>query len=54
MDIWKVKFDTEQIAEFQRCVLEEIGAESPVTQNRILERLKKVFAAKIGIAWTLE
>jgi transposase-like protein len=53
MDIWKVKFDTEQIADFQRSVVEEIGAESPALQERILKRLKTNLAAKFGVGWNL-
>lgn len=53
MDIWKVKFDAEQIADVQHTIIEEIGAESPECQRRIIERLHKKFEAKFGISWSL-
>lgn len=54
MDIWKVKFDTEQLAEVQQTILEEIGAESPECRIRIVERLRKTFEAKFGMPWGLK
>ena len=54
MDIWKTKFDVEQLADFQQGVIEEIGKESPALRQRIVERIKGRYAAKFGMGWNLQ
>jgi len=53
MDIWKTKFDLEQLAEFQQGVVEEMGKESPALQKRFIERMKNRYAVKFGMPWHL-
>ena len=51
MDAWKQKYDIEEVAEYQRIVLEEIGKAAPEVKERIAERLRPIIARRL--AWDL-
>lgn len=52
MDAWKQKYDIEQVAHYQRVVLEEIGKESPELKHRIAERIRAIMAVEC-VGWDL-
>lgn len=54
LDIAKTLYSVEDVREFQKIVLEEVGKENEQTQQRIIERLQSRAALRRAVGWSEE